>query len=139
MASRGAREGFSTSNYDSRLLKNSSTGSFESAVLGTEYISPKQHGEIFGEVLRKYLTIPDQPAAGATVTFDIGLTINLCIELKGHVIQGSTGRLLPVPFIWPIMSDTISIVTSIDKSSIEVVTGSTMDHSGGTCWIDYTK
>lgn len=54
---------------DSKIQK-ASTGVFETAVIDTEYISPNQHGGIYGTVYRQYFgtSLPASLTAGNNVT-----------------------------------------------------------------------
>lgn len=47
-------KGSTFTNVGNEKLKNNSTGIYEPVILETEYISPNQHGGVYGTIYRQY-------------------------------------------------------------------------------------
>lgn len=92
---------------------------YETAVVGTEYFSPKQHGGIYGTVYRQYFTtsLPTDLTSGNNVAQLIDCTLraydtldrytarglfkttSLCIKQTGEAGKSNLVLILGVPFV----------------------------------------
>lgn len=115
-------------------LCRSADGVWEAVAMGEEYVSPDQHGGVFGDVYRKYITLSPQ-IPGATLPYLLGVTITNMITISGSAFDG--GVILPIPYAhteaWVIMAQTVN------HNAIEIYTGSSRNISAGAIWIDYTR
>lgn len=117
-------------------LYNPLTEAMETAVMGTEYISPEQYGGMFGTVYRKFLAVP-AAGLGVETLVPLGLTPTGVHSISGHVTQTGTGQFLPLPFPWIIAAECIGVL--ISGSNVKVTNGGSVSHDGGHIHIDYTK
>ena len=120
-------------------LLNVSTDVFEIATNGTEYISPNQHGRLFGTIYRQYVSLPSI-ATDATVNISITASNLQNIIDYNIVAHDSNGDAFKIPY-----SDENEnqggIEGYIDKSPfrITIMNGENISITGGHAWVDYTK
>ena len=123
-------------------LENAVTSNFENVVLGTEYVSPEQQGNVFGStIFRRYYAIPDAAGAGDNISIPLGFTITgRVVNLTGVArFQGPGGNWQPMPFVdFGGTARNIELVAS--TTAITMAGGTLQDwEGGGFVWIDYTK
>ena len=116
-----------------------STSVFETAVRGTEYNSPNQHGGLYGTVFRKYFAIPDILSAGLTVNIALGLTPNDVLQIGGYVVENTSGDKILIGSGSGNTSSNIGMHVQVVGSNLEIDANDTLDWNSGECWIDYTK
>ena len=121
-------------------LFNEATDSLEIAVTGTEYISPQQHGRIYGTIYRRYYTI-GSTTAGVDITIPLGFspTGNI-INYHAMVLDGDDWLKLPFTGETDESTKNIKIIIDVGASDqIEICPGTGASFDSGHIWIDYTK
>lgn len=102
---------------------NAATDVYEIAVVGTEYVSPVQHGGIYGTIYRKY--------HGAILTTEVIAAVGVA-KLVSYA--GSMGTTLM--YSGETDDGTISISAALGTDEIVyTIAGTTVDAG----WVDYTK
>lgn len=104
-------------------LKNASTNVWETAVAGTEYFSPDQHGGYFGTVYRQYFGAKSNgntiTATGISKLLDFVMQVDSVTVAAGHTHDGAEYTYL-----------------SKGTNLVNVVTVGNTIESG---WLDYVK
>lgn len=121
---------------ESPKLWNPVTKKWETAVTGTEYLSPNQQGGIYGVVYRQYFTtsLPSSLTSGSNVT---GL-IDYSLQIKYTSSNRGLGH------------GNMTAYGSSDNHAYIMLSGGTMGGSGNLSfsvtnysvkrgWVDYTK
>ena len=116
-----------------------STSVFETAVRGTEYNSPNQHGGLYGTVFRKYFAIPDILSAGLTVNIALGLTPNDVLQIGGYVVENTSGDKILIGSGSGNTASNLGMHVQVVGSNLELDANDALDWNSGECWIDYTK
>ena len=114
------------------MLHNESTDSYETVSYGTEYISPNQHGQLFGTIYRRYYQIPTTSSAGDDISISLGFTLSGDIIDYNALIKHGNNR-----YVLSYENNECYINTS--TLNIEIANGSSVIVSGGYVWVDYTK
>ena len=121
-------------------LFNENTNDLETAIVGTEYISPQQHGSIYGTIYRRYYTI-GSTTNGVDITIPLGFnpTGNI-IDYGAMVLDGNDWLKLPFTGETDESTKNIKIIIDVGTSDqIEICPGSSASFDSGHMWIDYTK
>lgn len=120
-------------------LLNVSTDIYEAGANNTEYISPQQHGEIFGTIYRQYIELP---AIGTDSTVNIDITASNLSKIIDMKVIGfdSNDCAYPIPYSDENENDG-GIEVKVLKSPFRMVitNGEDIALSGGHAWVDYTK
>ncbi len=121
-------------------LENTNTGTFETAVVNTEYLSPEQHGSVFGGIIyRRYYAIPDSPGAGQVVNIPLGFTVTGRIVNLTGVAFSISNSWLPLPYV-DFGGSSRNIEFTIAGTNVVMTGGTSQDwQTGGFIWVDYTK
>jgi hypothetical protein len=123
-------------------LLNVVTGEQETAAVLTEYISPDQHGNIFGLIYRRYYAIPEVTAAATSATIDLGITVTgRIIKAEGMVEIEAGDTFLPLPYVDPADAgdEGLGIVVTLDDIIITKNADDQDWKAGGFIAVDYTK
>lgn len=123
----------------SGMLQRADTGEFEVAQVGVEYRNDNQHGNLFGTVYIKYLSVPDIPGLGALITIPLGVTPTGLFGVVGWAIEHTTGKLFPIPNGSGATTDPRSIAVAIDGSNLILDANDNLDWDSGYVWIMYTR
>ena len=120
-------------------LKRVDNGNFETSKKGVEYISPNQHGSIYGTVFRKYFVVPDAQGAGALVNIALGLTPNHVLNVGGYVVELTSGDKILIGVGSGNTASNLGMHVQVVGSNLELDPNGGLDWQTGECWIDYTK
>jgi hypothetical protein len=120
---------------DKTKLKNASTGVWENAVVDTEYISPNQHGSIYGTVIRTYFgsSLPSYLTTGNNVAKIVDSVINFSTAFPALV-----GRYVTTGFQAHGAGEECDISISSDSGNGNLLIN-TNDVTVLSGWVDYIK
>lgn len=120
-------------------LLNVSTDIYEAGANNTEYISPQQHGEIFGTIYRQYVELP---VINTNSTANISITVSNLSKIIDLKVIGydSSDNAYPIPYSGENENDGgIEVKVTKTPFRITIMNGEDINIAGGHAWVDYTK
>lgn len=123
-------------------LRLASTDVYEAVAVLTEYLSPDQHGNIFGKVFRRYYAVPEVTDASTGATIDLGFTISgRVVKAEGMVELEAGGTFYPLPYADVAAAGDAGISLQVTLDDILLVKTTLVSDwkAGGFILVDYTK
>lgn len=120
-------------------LQRSDNGNYETAVKDREYISPHQHGGIFGMVYRRYVELGGNGSNGATSSQNLGVTVNRIVDFGGYYKEYSGGYLCVIPNAKEANLQNTGAMLYISGATLTLDGNAGERWSAAKLWIDYTR